>query len=129
MSSTSFDSFVSELLSGINAKQNTLDTHTKHSAERQQLLQSAFLGNLQPAKAQNRICQTASSRLYLLDDLHNVLIIQNMILANFLRLMLDTGPPDQRVLELLHDTLVYPVGKVLQGSSALREHNRITVIG
>ena len=67
--------------------------------------------------------------LYLLDNLHNVLVIQNMILANFLRLMLDTGPPDQRILELLHDTLVYPVAEVLQGPSVLRENNRITVIG
>ena len=70
----------------------------------------------------------ANSSLNLFDNLHNILIVQNMVLANFLRLVLDAGSPDQRILELLHDTLVYPVAEVLQTPSVLRQHNRIIVI-
>ena len=60
------------------------------------------------------------SDLNLLDNLNNVLIIQNMVSANLLRLMFHACSPNQRILELLHDTLMYSVAEVLYRPPVLR---------
>lgn len=64
----------------------------------------------------------------LLHNLNNVLIIQHMLSANFLRLVFHTDAPHQCIFELLHDTLVYPITEVLYCSLGLRQHHWVTVV-
>ena len=56
------------------------------------------------------ICPEAGSDL--LHNLDDVLILQNVLLANLLRPVLHGCAPHQGVLELLDDALVYSVAEV-----------------
>ncbi len=64
----------------------------------------------------------------LLDNLHDVLVLQAVVLAHFLGPVLDGGAPHQRVLELLDDALVDAVAKVLHRVAARGHHHRIVVV-
>jgi hypothetical protein len=56
--------------------------------------------------------------LDLLDDLHDVLVHEDMILADALRPVLCRLAPQQRILELLDEVLVDLVAEVLDGALA-----------
>ena len=70
-----------------------------------------------------------SFMLDLLDNLHNVLVVEDVVLADLLRLVLDRGPPHQGVLELLEDGLVNLVAKVLQGAVGGLQHDGGRIVG
>ena len=54
--------------------------------------------------------------------------MKNMIFANTLRLMLDTGSPDEGMLQLLDDCPVNLVTEVLDGAVVgLQDHRRLVV--
>jgi hypothetical protein len=57
-----------------------------------------------------QICPEAGSNL--LHNLDDVLILQNMLLANLLRPVLHGCAPHQGILELLDDALMYSVAEV-----------------
>lgn len=63
-----------------------------------------------------------------LDDLHNVLIHQQMLLAHSLWPVSHTGPPHERVLEVLHHRLVDLVTEVLHTAVlAVQDHRLVEV--
>ena len=64
----------------------------------------------------------------LLDNLHDVLVLQPVVLADLLRAVLDGGAPHERILELLSDALVDAVAEVLHRVAAARHHHRIIVV-
>ena len=74
------------------------------------------------------IMRQKNSNLNLLDNLNNVLIIQNVVSANLLRLMFHACSPNQRIFELLHDSLVYSVAEVLYRPPVFRKHNWVTIV-
>ena len=49
---------------------------------------------------------------YLFDELNDILVLEQVVFANFLRVVLDGRTPHQRVLELLHNALVNAVAEV-----------------
>ena len=61
-------------------------------------------------------------------DLDDILVMKNMIFANTLRLMLDTGSPDEGMFQLLDDCPVNLVTEVLDGAVVgLKDHWRLVV--
>ena len=64
-----------------------------------------------------------------LDDLHYILVIENMILAHSLWLMFDGCSPDQGVLQVLDDGSVDLVAEVLHGAVVGLQHHRGLVVG
>ena len=64
-----------------------------------------------------------------LDDLHYILVIEDMILADSLWLMFDGCSPDQGVLQVLDDGSVDLVAEVLHGAVVGLQHNRGLVVG
>ena len=76
-------------------------------------------------KITNQIKKHLFDVLYNLDD---VLVMKNMIFANTLRLMLDTGSPDEGMFQLLDDCPVNLVAEVLDGAVVgLQDHGRLVV--
>ncbi len=61
--------------------------------------------------------------------MHHVLVVQDVILSDLLRLVLDGRSPDQRVLELLDDGPVELVAEVLHGALFRLQDNRGLVVG
>ena len=72
-----------------------------------------------------------SNKIHLFDVLHNlddVLVMKNMIFSHALRLVLDTGSPDESVFQLLDDCPVNLVTEVLDGAVvSLQDHRRLVV--
>ena len=73
----------------------------------------------------------SGKKKHLLDvlyDLDNVLVMKNMIFANTLRLMLDTGSPDEGMFQLLDDCPVNLVTEVLDGAVVgLQDDGRLII--
>ena len=61
-------------------------------------------------------------------QLDNVLILEDMVLAHFLRPVLGAGAPDKGVLELLDDALVQAVAEILHSRVAFGEHHWVIVV-
>ena len=72
-----------------------------------------------------------SNKIHLFDVLHNlddVLVMKNMIFSHALRLVLDTGSPDESVFQLLDNCPVNLVTEVLDGAVVgLQDHRRLVV--
>ena len=64
----------------------------------------------------------------ILYNLDNILVMKNMIFANTLRLVLDTGSPHEGMLQLLDDCPVNLVAEVLDGAVVgLQDHGGLVV--
>ena len=83
----------------------------------------------QPAAHCDQSRVVRREKLHLLNDLHNVLVIQNVILAHALRLMLDGTAPDQGNLEVFHQALVDFDAKVFDRGAAARKNDRRVIVG
>ena len=66
--------------------------------------------------------------LNLLNDLDHVLVREDVVLADLLRLVATRRPPDPGVLELLHDALVDAVAELLDRGAVGVEHDGLVVV-
>ena len=55
-----------------------------------------------------------------LNDLNNVLVVQDVVFAHFLRLMFNGGPPNQSILELLQYRPMNLVTEVLNAAPEIQ---------